>query len=46
MQALLNFNFVTEAFKVWTVFYRVYGLKPYKYGCTLYFRTVPYNHTP
>jgi len=29
-----------------TVFYRIYGLKPYKYGCTPYFCTVPYNRTP
>jgi len=29
-----------------TVFYRTYGLKLYKYGCTPYFRTVPYNRTP
>ena len=29
-----------------TVFYRIYGPKPYKYGCTPYFRTVPYNRTP
>jgi hypothetical protein len=26
-----------------TVFYHIYGLKPYKYGCTPYFRTIRYT---